>query len=341
MASMTSKAWTLAKRPVGTPTSSDFQLITENVSEPAEGQIQVQNSWMSVDPYMRGRMIDRKSYVPPFQIGEVMQGGAVGRVLASKHADFAEGDLVLSSEGWRQAWTADPQAAGARKLKSVPGLPDSAFLGVAGMPGLTAYAGILRVAALKEGDIVFVSGAAGAVGSAVVQIAKIKNCHVIGSAGGADKCAYVKSLGADACIDYRAAEGYDGLLAAVKEAAPRGIDVYFDNVGGDHLQAAIELARPFGRMAICGMISQYNDTEPTPGPTNLIQVVGKQLQLRGFIVTSHADMQGQFIKDITAWISSGKMAFEETVFEGIDSAPDAFMGLFSGKNKGKMVVRLS
>ena len=341
MASLVSKAWTLASRPVGAPKSSDFQQVSEEAGEPADGQIQVRNSWMSVDPYMRGRMIDRKSYVPPFKLGEVMQGGAVGRVVASKHPGFADGDLVLSNAGWREAWTADPQTAGARKLVSGTGLPDSAFLGVAGMPGLTAYAGILRVAELKEGDVVFVSGAAGAVGSAVVQIAKIKNCRVIGSAGGAEKCAYVESLGADACVDYRAVDGYDGLLAALRGAAPKGIDVYFDNVGGDHLQAAIEVSRPFGRMAICGMISQYNDTEPAPGPKNLIQVVGKQLQLRGFIVTTHADLQSQFIKDMTAWISTGKMAFEETVFEGIDSAPDAFMGLFSGKNKGKMVVKLS
>ena len=209
MASIASKAWTLAQRPVGTPKSGDFRLITEQANDPAQGQIQVRNTWMSVDPYMRGRMIDRKSYVPPFQLGEVMQGGAVGRVVASQHPDFADGDLVLSGAGWREAWTADPQTAGARKLVSGSGLPDSAFLGVAGMPGLTAYAGILRVAELKDGDVVFVSGAAGAVGSAVVQIAKIKNCQVIGSAGGAEKCAYVESLGADACVDYRAADGYD------------------------------------------------------------------------------------------------------------------------------------
>ena len=341
MVSITSKAWTLASRPIGSPKSSDFRLVTETVGEPANGQIQVQNTWLSVDPYMRGRMIDRKSYVPPFQLGEVMQGGAVGRVVASRHPDFADGDLVLSGAGWRQAWTADPKTAGAHKLAQGTGLPDSAFLGIAGMPGLTAYAGILRIAELKEGDVVFVSGAAGAVGSAVVQIAKTKNCQVIGSAGGAEKCAYVTSLGADTCVDYRAAESYEQLLAALGAAAPRGIDVYFDNVGGDHLQAAIELARPFARMAICGMISQYNDTEPVPGPTNMIQIVGKQLQLRGFIVTTHSDMQGQFIKDMTAWISSGKMVFEETIYDGIDSAPEAFMGLFSGKNKGKMVVRLS
>lgn len=341
MSTITSKDWTLAKRPVGEPQQNDFALVTNEAPAPGPGQIQVRNSWMSVDPYMRGRMYDRESYVPPFQIGEVLQGGAVGRVTASNHPDYAEGDLVLSMAGWREAWTAAPEAVMANKLPGNTGLPDSAFLGIAGMPGLTAYAGILRVAELKEGDVVFVSGAAGAVGSAVVQIAKIKGCTVIGSAGGAEKCALVKELGADECIDYRAAGNYEGLLAALRKAAPKGIDVYFDNVGGDHFQAAIEMARPFARMAICGMISQYNDTEPRPGPNNVIQIVGKQLQIKGFIVSSHADMQPQFLADMAKWISEGKMKFEETVMEGVENAPAAFMGLFSGKNKGKMLVKLS
>lgn len=341
MGSMTSKDWTLARRPVGEPQQSDFALVSHEVPAPSSGQIQVRNSWMSVDPYMRGRMYDRESYVPPFQIGEVLTGGAVGRVTASNHPDYKEGDLVLSMAGWREAWTAAPEAVMANKLPGGTGLPDSAFLGIAGMPGLTAYAGILRVAELKEGDVVFVSGAAGAVGSAVVQIAKIKGCRVIGSAGGAEKCALVKELGADECIDYRAAGDYQGLLSALRKAAPKGIDVYFDNVGGDHFQAAIEMARPFARMAICGMISQYNDTEPRPGPNNVIQIVGKQLQIKGFIVSSHADMQPQFLADMAKWISSGQMTFEETVMEGVENAPAAFMGLFSGKNKGKMLVKLS
>jgi len=194
---------------------------------------------------------------------------------------------------------------------------------------------------LPEGDTVFVSGAAGAVGSAVVQIAKIKGCTVIGSAGGAEKVAFVKSLGADECVDYRAAGDYAGLLGALQAAAPKGIDVYFDNVGGDHLQAALEVAKPMARMAICGMISQYNSTDVTPGPNNVIQIVGKQLQIRGFIVSTHADMQPAFIKDMATWIGGGQMKFEETVMEGIDNAPNAFMGLFSGKNTGKMLVKLS
>lgn len=340
MTSISSTGITLASRPVGEPQPSDFGTVAHEAGAPGEGEIQVKNSWMSVDPYMRGRMYDRESYVPPFQIGEVLTGGAVGRVTASNHPDYAEGDLVQSMAGWREAWTATPEAVMAVKLPGNTGLPDSAFLGIAGMPGLTAYAGILRVAELKEGDTVFVSGAAGAVGSAVVQIAKIKGCTVIGSAGGAEKCAFVRELGADECIDYRAAGDYAGLLAALRAAAPKGIDVYFDNVGGDHFQAAIEVARPMARMAICGMISQYNDTEPRPGPNNVIQIVGKQLQIRGFIVSTHADMQPAFLADMSQWIASGKMKFEETVMEGIENAPAAFMGLFSGQNKGKMLVKL-
>ncbi len=340
MTSLTSREWALAARPVGMPKAADFQMLTGEAAAPADGEIQVRNSWMSVDPYMRGRMMDRESYVPPFQIGEVMQGGAVGRVTASGHPDYAVGDLVSSMAGWREAWTAPPDMAMAQKLPGDSGLPDSAFLGIAGMPGLTAYAGILRVAELKEGDTVFVSGAAGAVGSAVVQIAKLKGCTVIGSAGGAEKVAFVESLGADACVDYRQATNYSDLLGALQAAAPKGVDVYFDNVGGDHLQAAIELAKPFARMAICGMISQYNNTDAAPGPNNVIQIVGKQLQLRGFIVSSHADMQPAFIKDMATWIASGQMKFEETVMDGIAEAPTAFMGLFSGANRGKMLVKL-
>ena len=341
MPSITSREWTLAKRPVGMPQDSDFEMISTECPEPSDGQIQVRNHWMSVDPYMRGRMYDRESYVPPFQIGETLQGGAVGVVTASAHPDYAEGDLVNSMAGWREAYTAVPEAVLANKLPGGTGLPESAFLGVAGMPGLTAYAGLLRVAELKEGDVVFVSGAAGAVGSTVVQIAKIKNCTVIGSAGGPEKCALVKELGADHVIDYKAAGDYAGLLSALQQSAPKGIDVYFDNVGGDHFQAAIEMSRPMGRMAICGMISQYNDLEATPGPNNVIQIVGKQLQIKGFIVSTHIDMQPDFIKDMATWIASGQMKFEETVMDGVENAPAAFMGLFTGSNKGKMLVKLA
>ncbi len=340
MGSINSREWALKSRPVGMPKPSDFEMRETAVAEPGEGEIQVRNSWMSVDPYMRGRMIDRESYVPPFQIGETLQGGAVGRVTASNHPDYSEGDLVSSMAGWREAWVGKPEAVGANKLPDA-GLPESAFLGVAGMPGLTAYAGILRIAELKEGDTVFVSGAAGAVGSLVCQIAKIRNCTVIGSAGGAEKCEFVRSLGVDHVIDYKQAGGFDGLVSALHTAAPKGIDVYFDNVGGDHLTAAIEVARPFARMAICGMISQYNATEAAPGPHNLIMIVGKQLKIQGFIVSSHADMQPQFVSDMAGWISAGQLKYEETVKDGIEKAPEAFIGLFEGANTGKMLVRLA
>lgn len=340
MGDMTFKGWALAKRPDGDPKPEDFQVVDCPAPAPKDGQIQVRNTFMSVDPYMRGRMRDVQSYVPPFQIGEVMQGGVVGRVLASAHPDYSEGDLVTSMAGWREGFTATPEEVLARKLPET-GLPESAFLGVAGMPGLTAYAGLLRVAELKPDDTVFVSGAAGAVGSTVVQIAKIKGATVIGSARGPDKCAFVKGLGADHVIDYRTANGWQGLVEQLHAAAPRGIDVYFDNVGGDHLTAAIECARPMARMALCGMIAQYNNTEPAPGPHNLIMAVGKQLKLQGFIVSTHQDMQADFLRDMADWIPSGKMKFEETVLEGIEKAPEAFMGLFSGANTGKMLVKLT
>lgn len=340
MSDMNGTGWALAKRPVGMPKMDDFKTVDVSAPAPKEGEIQVRNSWMSVDPYMRGRMYDRESYVPPFQIGELLTGGAVGHVQASAHPDYAEGDLIVSMAGWRDVWTGKPEENMVNKVPQT-GLPESALLGIAGMPGLTAYAGILRVADLKEGDTVFVSGAAGAVGSTVVQIAKIKKCTVIGSAGGSEKCNLVKELGADHVIDYKAHGTYEGLLGALKKAAPKGIDVYFDNVGGDHLQAAIECARPMGRFAICGMISQYNATDVQPGPNNIIQVVGKQLTLKGFIVSTYADMQPQFLKDMATWIQNGDMKFEETVMEGIEMAPEAFLGLFQGRNKGKMLVKLA
>jgi len=340
MAKLTSTEWSLAARPVGMPKLSDFQTKTVDVPALGDGEIQVMNTWMSVDPYMRGRMYDRESYVPPFQIGETLQGGAVGRVSASAHPDYKVGDLVSSFLGWRTAWTAQPAAAAVQKLPAT-GLPESAFLGVAGMPGLTAYSGLLRIAELKPTDVVFVSGAAGAVGSTVVQIAKIKGATVIGSAGGAEKCALVKSLGADHVIDYKQAKGYDGLVAALRAAAPKGIDVYFDNVGGDHLTAAIEVARPLARFALCGMIAQYNETGVPTGPHNIIQAVGKQLKLQGFIVSTHADMQPAFLADMAKWIAGGQMKYEETVMPGIEKAPEAFLGLFTGANTGKMLVKLA
>lgn len=325
----------LKSRPSGVPTHDNFELATVELPDPGPGEVQVKNLWMTVDPYMRGRMNDVKSYVPPFQLGEALQGGAIGEVAVSNDPSLKPGDLVLSMLGWRERFNAP---AGALQKIDPQGLPSQAFLGVAGMPGLTAYAGLLRVAGLKDRDVVFVSGAAGAVGSLVCQIAKAKGHTVIGSAGGPEKVAFLKEIGVDHAIDYKAEKD---LTAALARAAPSGIDVYFDNVGGDHLEAALNAARPFARFAECGMISMYNSTEPPAGPRNIIQVVGKQIRIQGFIVSSHADMQADFQRDLASWVREGKVKWKETVFEGIERAPDAFLGLFKGENLGKMLVKLA
>lgn len=330
----TSREVRLKSRPVGVPTDDNFEVATVTLPAPGDGEVQVKNLYMSVDPYMRGRMYDRPSYVPPFQIGEALQGGAIGEVTVSNDPSLKVGDIVQSMWGWREAFNAK-----ANTLQKVEthGLPVQAFLGVAGMPGMTAYAGLLRVAALKDGDVVFVSAAAGAVGSVVCQIAKIKGHTVIGSAGGPEKAAFLKSIGVDHVIDYKATKD---LTAALREAAPKGIDVYFENVGGEHLEAAIEVARPFARFALCGMISQYNETGEPKGPRNIIQAVGKSLRLEGFIVSNHYDMLPDFLRDMAGWIGSGKLQWKDTVDEGIDAAPGAFVKLFKGENMGKMLVKL-
>lgn len=330
-----SKEVRLKARPVGMPTAGDFEIATVDLPAPGPGEAQVRNLYMSVDPYMRGRMYDRESYVPPFQIGKALEGGAIGEVVTSNDPSLKPGDLVNSMWGWREAFNAP--AAGLQKIDPM-GLPPQAFLGVAGMPGMTAYVGLLKVAGCKAGDTVFVSAAAGAVGQIVCQIAKIKGATVIGTAGGADKVAYLKSIGVDHAIDYRATKD---LTAALMEAAPKGIDVYFENVGGDHLEAAINAARPFARFAFCGMISQYNDTDPTPGPSNLIQIVGKRLRFEGFIVSDHFGEMPAFISDMAGWIKEGKITWRETVDDGVEAAPGAFMKLFKGENVGKMLVKLS
>jgi hypothetical protein len=332
--SITSREVRLKSRPQGMPTAANFDVASVELPAPGPGEVQVRNTWMTVDPYMRGRMNDVQSYVPPFQIGEALQGGAVGEVVASNDPAFKPGDAVQSFLGWREAFNAP---AGAVQKLETYGLPPQAFLGVAGMPGLTAYAGLLTVAALKDGDVVFVSAAAGAVGQVVCQIAKLKGNKVIGSAGGAEKVAYLKELGVDHVIDYKAERD---LTAALLRAAPDGIDVYFENVGGTHMEAALNAARPFARFALCGMISQYNDTDAGPGIHGLIQAVGKQIRLEGFIVSSHNDLAPAFLKDMSGWLASGKVKSRETVENGIDRAPDAFLKLFKGENLGKMLVKL-
>ena len=333
----TSREIHLKSRPEGLPKPENFELASVELPAPGPGEVLVRNRWMSVDPYMRGRMMDRKSYVPPFQIGEPLQGHAVGKVVASNNPEFAEGDLVLSMNGWREAFVSNGKDL--QKLDTF-GLPEEAFLGVAGMPGLTAYAGLLHIAKPREGETVFVSGAAGAVGSLVCQIAKIKGCRVVGSAGGEAKGEFLNSIGVDAVIDYKAHPDQRSLMAALKAAAPEGVDVYFENVGGDHLVAALDAMNNFGRIAVCGMISGYNDTTPRPGPWNLFNIIGKRLRVQGFIVSDHLDLLPDFMRDLSTWVSEGKIKWQQTVEEGIENAPAAFLKLFSGGNTGKMLVRL-
>jgi NADPH-dependent curcumin reductase CurA len=325
----------LKSRPQGTPSAANFEVASVELAAPGAGEVLVRNSWMSVDPYMRGRMYDRASYVPPFAIGEALQGGAIGEVVASNADGFAKGDLVSSMFGWREAFVAP--AAALEKLPRSANVPDQAFLGVLGMPGLTAYAGLLEIGQPKPGETVFVSGGAGAVGSVVAQIAKLKGCTVVATAGSDAKCEWLRSRGIDHAINYKTC---GDLLGAVRGAVPKGIDVYFDNVGGEHLEVAIEVARPFARLVECGMISGYNAMEAMPGPRNIIQVVGKSLRIRGFIVMEFAHLRPQFLKDMMSWIADGSLKWEETVMDGVDHAPDAFIGLFSGGNTGKMLVRL-
>ena len=339
MAGFTSREIRLKQRPNGEPTPADFEQGSVELAAPGAGEVLVRNRWMSVDPYMRGRMSDRKSYVPPFELGKALEGGAVGEVVESNDASFAPGDLVLSMMGWREGYVA--KASALEKLPRIPGVPDQAYLGALGMPGMTAYGGLLELGQPKEGDTVFVSGAAGAVGSAVCQIAKLKGCRVVGSAGSDDKAAWLRSLGVDHVVNYRTAPN---LLAAVAEGAPKGIDVYFDNVGGEHLEVALDLARPFARLVECGMISAYNDTAPAPGPRNLMLVVGKSLTMRGFIVTTllaqTPGLLDRFRADMGRWVAEGRLKWQETVEDGVANAPSAFLKLFSGGNTGKMLVKL-
>ena len=331
------QAWVLASRPDGEPTAENFRLEDRRTGDLADGQIRVANRWLSVDPYMRGRMNDTKSYVPPFQVGEPLQGGAVGEVVESRNDAFATGTHVLHMAGWRDEAVVDAtQPAMAGGAQALPdGLPPQSFLGMMGLTGATAYFGLLKVAEAKEGDTVFVSAAAGAVGSAVVQIAKAKGMTVIGSAGGAEKCAWVKELGADEAVDYKAGPILKGLGAA----APKGIDVYFDNVGGDHLDAAYAHARDNARFAICGMIDHYNDGHPLE-LRFFMRTISARIRTQGFIYTDYAKHMGEFVNEMGGWVQGGQVKSRETVKEGLESTPDAFLGLFSGDNMGKMLVKL-
>jgi hypothetical protein len=331
---MKSREVQLAARPIGEPEPSDFRVVEVELGDPGPGELLVRNEWMSVDPYMRGRMNDVKSYVPPFALDAPLEGGAVGEVVASGADGFSMGQRVLHNFGWREYALVPAEHARSVDTELAPA---SAYLGVLGMTGLTAYVGLLEIAGLREGDAVFVSAGAGAVGSMAGQIAKLKGCWVLGSAGSAEKVAFLTdALGYDAAFNYR-----DGPVhALLAEAAPDGIDVYFDNVGGEHLEAAIGSLRMYGRVAMCGAISLYNSTEPAPGPRNLPMAVGKRLTLRGFIVSDHFGRMEEFVNEVGGWLREGKIHYRETVVEGIAEAPEAMIGLLRGENLGKMLVHL-
>ena len=325
----------LAARPTGQPTLDNFRLVEVAVADPEPGQVLVHNRYMSVDPYMRGRMDDRPSYVAPFQIGQPLSGGAVGEVIASADPRVAVGEVVLHDLGWREFAVLDAGRVQVVDPDAAPSI--SAYLGALGMPGLTAYVGVLDIGAMRPGEAVFVSAAAGAVGSLAGQIAKLRGAgRVVGSAGSATKVEYLTKLGYDAAFNYRDAPVRDQL----REAAPDGIDVYFDNVGGDHLEAALSRLHPFGRVVMCGAISMYNDGRQSPGPANLPLAIGKQLTLRGFLVGSHEDRRPDFLAEMAQWLRAGRIRVDETVVDGIGNAADAFLGLLRGDNIGKMVVRL-
>ncbi len=330
----TSREIRLASRPKGIPTAASFALAETTLPPLQPQQVLVRNRFMSVDPYMRGRMNEGKSYVPPFEIGKPLEGGAIGEVVESRADGFKPGDVVVSRYGWREAFVAGP-----KELRAVDHSvqPLSVYLGALGMTGMTAWAGLTLVE-VKAGDVIYISGAAGAVGNVAGQLAKLRGCRVIGSAGSAEK---VRSLldecGFDTAFNYKTGP----ILDQLNQAAPDGIDVYFDNVGGESLEAALSALRVHGRIIACGGISSYNDESPKPGPANLFNMTTKRLAMKGLIVGDWLGRQNEFEKEVGGWFRAGKLKNRETVVEGIDHAVDAFLGLFSGKNSGKMVVKLT
>jgi NADPH-dependent curcumin reductase CurA len=323
----------LVARPQGFPDEGLFEVAETAIPKPADGQVLIRNAYFSVDPYMRPRMNDVRSYVAPFTLGEAMTGGAVGRVAVSRNARYAEGDWVLHQLGWREWALSDGTAL--RRLDP-SAAPVSTALGVLGMPGFTAWYGLFELGSPVEGETVLVSGAAGAVGSAAGQMARIAGCRVIGSAGTEEKLAWLRELGFDAVFNYREQSPRNALA----ELAPDGIDIYFDNVGGEHLEAAIGAARTYGRVVACGSIARYNDAEPVAGPRNMFMVVTKRLRIQGFIITDHFERFGEFARQASEWLRDGRLQYRETIVEGIENAPRAFLGLLRGENVGKMLVKV-
>ncbi|MFT4044883.1 MAG: NADP-dependent oxidoreductase [Gordonia sp. (in: high G+C Gram-positive bacteria)] len=331
----------LVSRPVGWPQDSDFRTVSVPLSPLAPGEVRVANEFVSVDPYMRGRMIDTRSYIPPFALGETMTGGAVGRVVDSAVDELPVGSLVLHQLGWRDIAQAPAKAF--TRIPEPPTTPDgqlpaSVYLGILGMTGLTAYVGLRTIARMKQDDIVFISGAAGAVGTAAGQIARLLGARaVIGSAGSDAKASLLTSrYGFDHAINYRQAP----IRTQLREVATDGIDVYFDNVGGDHLEAALDVFNTGGRGALCGAIAAYNSTERAPGPNNMSNLITRSLTLTGFTVGNHFDQAPAFTAQMSQWLAAGDVVYDETVVEGIDHAVDAFLGMMRGQNTGKMIVRI-
>ncbi|MCU0898077.1 MAG: NADP-dependent oxidoreductase [Burkholderiales bacterium] len=323
----------LASRPVGWPTEANFKLVESPVPQPAEGHVLVRNHYLSLDPYMRARMDDVKSYAPSVAIGEVMVGGTVGEVIESKSAALAKGDFVVGRLGWQEYGVADPAAV----MKVDPKLaPPSVYLGTLGMPGVTAWVGLIDICQPKSGETVVVSAASGAVGSVVGQLAKSRGCRAVGIAGGPKKCEYVvKELGFDACIDYKAGNLHHDL----KQATPDGVDAYFENVGGETLDAVLTRMNPFSRIAVCGLISQYN-TSDQYGVKNLRSVLMNRIRMQGFIVSDRMELWPRALQDLGTLFAQGKLKYRETVAAGLASAPQAFLGMLRGENFGKQVVKL-
>ena len=327
----------LVSRPAGWPEPENFATVTVEYGALQPGQVRVRNEFISVDPYMRGRMNEGRSYVPPFGLGERITGGAVGHVVESASEDLPAGTAVLHQHGWSDVIQEDASTFTA--VPEIDGAPLSLYLHIFGLTGLTAYVGLTRIAQVREGDTVFISGAAGAVGTAAGQIAKLLGAgRVIGSAGSAEKVELItQKYSYDTAFNYR-----DGDVAELlREAAPEGIDVFFDNVGAEHLEAAIGAFNDHGRAAICGAIASYNATEPTPGPRNMGNLVGRKLTLQGFIVGDHSDMSEEFQRTMSEWFAAGRIAYDETVVDGVENTVDAFLDMMRGANTGKMLVRVS
>jgi hypothetical protein len=336
---MTNKQFLLTSRPAGEATAANFTLVETPVPDLADGQVLVRHTYLSLDPYMRGRMNDVKSYAPPQPLNEVMVGGTAGEVVESRHPAFAPGDQVVGMGGWQQYSVISGSARGAVRKVDTSRVPLSAYLGAVGMPGVTAWYGLTKICEAKAGQTITVSAASGAVGSVVGQLAKVRGCRAVGIAGGAEKCGYVvNELGFDACIDYKAHPDGKSLYLALKAATPNGIDGHFENVGGAVLDAALGRMNDFGRIAVCGMISGYDGT-PIP-LRNPSLILTSRLRVEGFIVSEHMEVWPEALAELATLVASGRLKYRETIAEGIEAAPEAFLGLLKGKNFGKQLVKL-